>query len=197
MRFDKTGSVTDDLYVLGNSGNPVYLLDGPKPVLFDSGFTALAPWYEKDIRKILDGRSPAYLLITHSHFDHVGSAAYLKRLWPEMKIAASAETGQVLARPRALKLIRALNEKAGRMLTTWGVKQPFEGPFEPFELDQVLSSGQRLDVGGDLEIEAISTPGHTRDFMSYWVPGKRILVASEAAGCDDGAGRVWAEFLTD
>jgi glyoxylase-like metal-dependent hydrolase (beta-lactamase superfamily II) len=33
--------------------------------------------------------------------------------------------------------------------------------------------------------------------MSYWLPGRRILVASEAVGCDDGTGYIYTEFLVD
>jgi glyoxylase-like metal-dependent hydrolase (beta-lactamase superfamily II) len=41
-------------------------------------------------------------------------------------------------------------------------------------------------------VETIYTPGHTWDFLSYWIPEKKILVASEAAGCDG-----ISEFLVD
>ena len=51
MRFDKTGKVTTDFYVIGSSVMPVYLLDAPVPVLFDAGVTALAEIYVNDIKK--------------------------------------------------------------------------------------------------------------------------------------------------
>ncbi|MBW2342816.1 MAG: hypothetical protein JRF53_02160 [Deltaproteobacteria bacterium] len=38
---------------------------------------------------------------------------------------------------------------------------------------------------------------YTWDFMSYRVPEKRILAASEAMGCDDGSGCIFTEFPVD
>lgn len=33
--------------------------------------------------------------------------------------------------------------------------------------------------------------------MSYYIPGKRILIATEAAGCADPSGHIYTEFLID
>ncbi len=197
MRIDQTGKIVDGFYALGNSGGPVYLLDGSVPVLFDAGFTAFARAYEKDIKDILGGRTPAYLFLTHAHFDHVGAAGYLKSVWPEMRICGSVRAGEILGRSRAVELIRELNEEARQMIREWGVDSIYEAPFEPFDLDMTLSSDDTFELGKEYTLKAISTPGHTWDFMSYWVPEKKILVASEAVGTDDGTGYIQTEFLVD
>jgi glyoxylase-like metal-dependent hydrolase (beta-lactamase superfamily II) len=197
MRINQTGKIVDGFFALGNSGVPVYLLDGSVPVLFDAGFTAFARAYEKDIKNTLGGRLPAYLFLTHAHFDHVGAAGYLKSVWPEMQICGSERAGEILARSGAVELIRELNEEAGQLIRTWGVDSVYEGPFEPFELDMILSPDDTFDLGKEYTLRALSTPGHTWDFMSYWVPEKKILVASEAVGTDDGTGHIVTEFLVD
>ena len=177
---------------MGHAAAPVYLLDGPAPVLFDAGFTSLARVYEREIRKILDPRSPVYLLLTHTHWDHIGSAAYFKSLWPNMRIACSSQGQKILTRPGAIEQIKALNREAIAVLKTWGVNEVFKGQFESFNPDLVLDPGQRIKVGPNLSIQAIPTPGHTWDSSSYWVPERKILVAAEAAGCDGVC-----EFLVD
>jgi glyoxylase-like metal-dependent hydrolase (beta-lactamase superfamily II) len=73
----------------------------------------------------------------------------------------------------------------------------YDRPFEPFDLDLVLSHDQAIELDPDCHVKAIHTPGHTWDFLSYWVPEKKILVASEAIGCDDGSGYISTEFLVD
>jgi glyoxylase-like metal-dependent hydrolase (beta-lactamase superfamily II) len=197
MRINQTGKIVDGFFAVGNSGVPLYLLGGSVPVLFDAGFTALARAYEKDIKNILGGRSPAYLFLTHAHFDHVGAAGYLKSVWPEMQICGSERAGDILARNGAVKLIRELNEEAGQLIRTWGVDSVYEAPFEPFALDIILPPDATVKLGKEYTVRALSTPGHTWDFMSYWVPEKEILVASEAVGTDDGSGRIVTEFLVD
>jgi glyoxylase-like metal-dependent hydrolase (beta-lactamase superfamily II) len=120
MLITSSGKITDDFYVLGDPGVPVYLMDGDEPSLFDAGFTALAPLYERHIKKILGSRTPSYLFLTHSHFDHVGSASYFKKIWPGMKIAGSRRLQETLERPRALQLIRRLNREAAEAMRSWG-----------------------------------------------------------------------------
>ena len=91
MRIDRTGKIVDDFHVLGHSFAPIYFLDGPSPALFDAGFARLSRLYEQDIKDILGSHSPAYLFITHSHWDHVGAAGYFKNLWPELQIVGSRQ----------------------------------------------------------------------------------------------------------
>ena len=192
MRIDWTGKITNEFYVLGHASVPVYLLNGQAPILFDAGFTGLARVYEKGIREILGNRSPAYLFLTHAHWDHVGSAAHFKAVWPQIQVAGSAGTRDTLLRPNVIERIRALNKEAIDVLRTWGMTQVYEGRFESPVFDLALGPGQVIEPGPGLRVKAIPTPGHTRDFLSYWLPEKRILVAAEAAGCDDVA-----EFLVD
>jgi len=197
MRLDHTGQISDDFYVMGDPAMPVYLLDGPAPVLFDAGLTSLCRLYEEDIVKVLGNRSPAYLFLTHSHFDHIGAAAYLKTVYPKMRIAGSARTREILGRPKAVQLIRSLNQEAAQLMESLNRASIFKGPFEPFDLDLVLNSERTIELDPECNVKVIQTPGHTWDFLSYWIPEKKILVASEAVGCDDGSGYIFTEFLVD
>jgi len=195
MRFDKTGKVAKNFYILGSPHVPVYLLDGAAPVLFDAGLTALADIYVEEAGRVLNGRSPAYLCLTHSHFDHVGSASRLKAAWPEMRIIGSPKVDEVMGRPGAVDLITALNREGAEYLS-YSQEGVYKIHFEPFTRDGGLGGGEVIELGSG-RIEVIHTPGHTWDFMSYWIPEESILIASEAAGGSDARGYVFAEFLVD
>ena len=192
MRIDWTGKIIDEFYVLGHASVPVYLLDGPFPALFDAGFTGLAQVYEKGIREVLGTRSPSYLFLTHAHWDHIGSAAYFKAVWPQLQIVGSQRARDIVAQSNVFRRIGALNQEAIGALRSWGVPQVYEEKFEPPTFDEVMNPGQTIELGPGHSVKAIPTPGHTWDFLSYWVPENKILVASEAAGCDDVS-----EFLVD
>ena len=196
MKYLQTGEVFDGFHVVGNETVPVYLLDGPVPVLFDAGLTALGR-YEADIRRILGDRTPGYLFLTHSHFDHIGAAAHLKSVYPAMKIAGSKRTQEILQRDKAVQLIRSLNQEAAESLESLNQGSIYEDPFESFDLDVKLKGGEIIELDPDCHIEVLNAPGHTWDFISYWVPEKKLLIASEAVGCDDGSGYIFAEFLVD
>ena len=192
MRINWTGEIADGFHVLGHSATPIFLLDGPAPLLFDAGFTGLWHLYEKAIKNVLGNRSPAFLFLTHSHWDHVGTAAYLKEIWPEMKIAGSLKSSRILARKGALSQIKTLNQGALGVLRSWGLREIYEGEFKPFTLDVVLEDGQRMEIKKGLTVEVIAVPGHTWDSTAYFIRERKILVAGEAAGCDGVC-----EFLVD
>ncbi len=197
MIFDARGQVEPGFHVLGAREVPSYLLDAERPVLFDAGFTCLGGFYERDVRSILDGRRPHMLLLTHVHFDHCGAVSRLKRAFPDMRVAASPRAAEIVRSPKAVSLIRLLNEQATELGRGMNVEGLDEDPFQPFEVDVILEHGDTVDLGGGRRLSVIATPGHTRDFLSYHEPGSGLLVASEAAGCADSTGYIFTEFLVD
>lgn len=180
----------------GPPGVPVYLLDGPEPALFDAGNSVLASLYIQDVQQILGHRSPARLFITHSHFDHLGAAWYLKQKWPGLRVAASAKTKEILAKPRAVQVMTDLSRAAGQAIREWGVAGVEDTPFQPVAIDDVLTPGHQTSLAGGRTVHVLATPGHTWDFISYWIPEEKILIASEAAGCED-YGHIATQFLVD
>lgn len=197
MKIRQTGSITDGLFMAGHPGIPVYVLDADRPVVIEGGMAFMAAHYTRDALAFLGGRTPSMCLLTHSHFDHCGAVSYLKRQFPGMDILASQRAREVFDRPNALRLMRELNDAAAGMaadLTFPAGTLPF---FEPFCLDGTLTDGETIALADNLSVQVISTPGHTRDSLSYYIPEKRILFASEAVGLPDQTGYIYIDCLVD
>ena len=167
MIIQETGEICNGFYVIGSAGVPVYLLDGPVPVLFDAGLTAGSFLYEAGIRQVLGERVPEYLFLTHSHFDHVGSASHFKEVWPDLKVVGSVRCSEVLQKPKAVKLIRDLNFEGAKLIKDAGLEPINEKGFESFGLNILVQSDQTIELAPGLSVKALNTPGHTWDFMSY------------------------------
>lgn len=197
MIITRKGIVADNFYVVGVPEMPVYLLDGEKPVLFEASLSAIGPVLVAEVRKMLGDRSPEMLFLTHVHFDHCGSAAYLKKTFPDMKIAASQKAAEILTRPNALSHMARLNESAAEVIKGWHPDITQTTAFEPFQLDRVLADGERIELEAGSTVEVIAAPGHTWDSLSYYLPERKILIASESTGCVDNTGEVITEFLAD
>ncbi|MFH0976484.1 MAG: MBL fold metallo-hydrolase [Spirochaetota bacterium] len=200
MIFSNTGLVAENFYVLGDAHFPAYLFDGPEPVIFEAGVTAAGKLYENEIRAILGERQPKYLFITHVHWDHCGAVSYLKSIFPSLMVAASGKAREILSRNSAQKLMTDLNRYAESIIASTVTVNPslvLHEEFRPFTIDLTVYDGQVIKFAGNNTIEVIATPGHTRDLMSYYIPEKKVLVTSEAAGCLDSNNKIIPEFLAD
>jgi glyoxylase-like metal-dependent hydrolase (beta-lactamase superfamily II) len=136
----------------------------------------------------------SYLFLTHSHFDHSGAAPFLKRKIPGLKVAASKLAAEVFVRPNAIQLIQSLSK---------GMEEKFrpqignaEVAFQGLELDRVLEDGDEITLEDGTQIQAIATPGHTRDALSYYIPRLKALVCGEAMGTLDRSFNARATFLS-
>ena len=90
------------------------------------------------------------ILITHCHFDHIGAVAPVARATGAPVYCPEIEV------PLLSDIMR------------W-VPQGF-GPFESWEPEHTVAGGERLQLAG-LDIEVLSTPGHSPGHVTYALPG--------------------------
>ncbi|MFP3981833.1 MAG: MBL fold metallo-hydrolase [Desulfobacterales bacterium] len=197
MIVQNTGVVTPELRVLGAVQLPAFLVDAEFPAVIDAGMSCMADRYVREIRHALNGRHPARLFLTHTHYDHIGAAAGLKKAFPEMEICCSAAGCEVLKRPRAIKTIRELNREGAGYMEKMGEPVSEAAEFETFAVDRPISDGDTFVLSSGMHLQAIATPGHTRDAMSFYVPEKKMLFTGEAAGVMSDKGYIFSEWLAD
>ena len=197
MIIKNAGKIIEGLYLVGPPAMPIYLLDGEKPAIFDAGLAFLGKIYADGIRQILGRRNLHYCFLTHSHFDHCGSVAVLKKSFPALKVVASEKTKNVLGRPNALALIRNLTQASEQLAQSIGIELAEFERFESLGVDLTLKDGEFIELSRDLTVQVLETPGHTRDCLSYFIPQKKVLLCSEAAGIPDATGYIVSEALVD
>ncbi len=197
MKKQAKGQVHERIYAIPNSWYPIYIVRGEeKNLLIDAGVNLLGPRYLSLIEEILgnSGRLDD-LFLTHSHYDHVGAAAYLKRHIPGLKIGAHERVAGLLAKPSVLKMMNGLSANHVELLKYNTAGEDLT--LAPFDVDIILKEGDEFDLGG-LSCHVYETPGHTRDSLAFYFPEIKTLFPSEAVGVLQGetGSNMQVEFLT-
>jgi glyoxylase-like metal-dependent hydrolase (beta-lactamase superfamily II) len=194
MIIEKAGKIIDGLYALSDIDLPAYLVAAETPSLFDAGITFMGPSYLKEIRRYLgDENRLHWLFITHAHFDHSGTAPYLKRHIPGLKVAASRLGSEFFKKPNVVSLIQSLSRDFEEQHKTLFGSENIR--FDGLEVDRILEDGETVDLGGGWTFQVIATPGHTRDGVSFYFPNIKALICGEAAGVPDRNFKIHPEFL--
>ena len=96
--------LTDRVFLLGNPYVSIYLIKGDRySVLVEAGLSITAPQIVNQIKHLgIDPSSLKYLIITHTHADHVMGAPLIKKAYPNIKIAGVAEAAKLLSRKKII-----------------------------------------------------------------------------------------------
>jgi hydroxyacylglutathione hydrolase len=120
------------------------------------------------------------ILLTHTHFDHIGAVAPVARA-----------TGAEVWVPELEKGVLAdINSY---------VPWPEFGPFEDYDAEHTVSGGERLELAG-FDIDVIFTPGHSPGHVTYSIADERAIFSGDvlfqgSVGRVDLPGGDWGTLL--
>jgi 2-aminobenzoylacetyl-CoA thioesterase len=190
------GQLHERIIAVPNSWYPIYIVTGDdKNLLVDAGINLLGPRYYASIGEALgDPGLLNYLFITHSHYDHLGAAHYLKNRIPGIKIGAHKRVAGLLCKESVLKMMNRLSMNHDILFkyNTGGE----DLAIKPFGIEYTLKQGDEFDLGG-LTCRVYEVPGHTKDSLAFYLPEIKALFPGEAAGVLQGENReMQVEFLS-
>ena len=104
------------------------------------------------------GATVEAILLTHTHFDHVGAVAHLARATgapvtcPKLEVAVLADINSFVF--------------------------PGFGPYESYDADATVEGGETLQVAG-LELEVVFTPGHSPGHVTFAAVEEQVLFSGD------------------
>ncbi|MCQ2055983.1 MAG: MBL fold metallo-hydrolase [archaeon] len=174
------------------SGGECFLITTEdKAALVDTGFAVGANHVVNNIEKILYGRNLDYVILTHSHYDHVSGIPLIRKNWPNAKILSASHAAEVFRRPGAIKIMEHMNYAAAQMLKK---KISFNIDLSCLQTDIVIGNGDVIDLGST-KFEVIEAPGHTWDSLAFWCKSENLMISCETMGVPSGKNSVLPAYL--
>jgi glyoxylase-like metal-dependent hydrolase (beta-lactamase superfamily II) len=149
VRMLTVGPVQENAYIVRLPGEPRAFMVDPG----DEGPRLLEALQANGVAEL------EAILLTHTHFDHIGAVAEVAR----------ATGAPVYVPEREIEMLRDPNAY---------LRLPGFGPFEGHEAEHTVSGGETLDLAG-LPIEVTFTPGHSVGHVSYGIPEHGALFSGD------------------
>jgi glyoxylase-like metal-dependent hydrolase (beta-lactamase superfamily II) len=143
------GPVAENCFILRRDGSETGLIVDPG----EEGDRLLGALAELGITNL------EAILLTHTHFDHVGAVAPVAKATgapvycPELEVPVLADI---------------------MSFVPW----PGFGPFESYDADETVAGGERLELAG-FEIDVLHTPGHSPGHVTYSIPDEVALFSGD------------------
>ena len=186
--------VPEPIYrVTGGNGGESYLMIGSeKTALLDCGMACWSRELISNIHEMLDasGRPLDYVLMSHTHYDHIGALPYITDEWPDVTVCGAAKAVQVFGSEDARRTMRELGDNAADL---------YGADFGPVKtdglrIDKVMNDGDEISLG-DLKAVFYESKGHTDCSASYMIEPMMVLFLSESVGQYEGPGRMNVSVL--
>ena len=176
--------LSKNITLLGSEIFNLYLIKGETYAIIEGGVSGIIYSFLSQLKQLdVPPESITYLVILHSHFDHMMVFPFLKERYPWMKIVSSELNRATFSSERIVGKIFDSDRKMTLALRERGLisDAPSLPPYTSFPLDISVEEGSILDLGKGIRIKFIETPGHAPDGLSAYQE-EGILFCSDGAG---------------
>lgn len=157
-----------------------YLIEGPAPVLIETGSQSSIATLLAALDSLgLGAADLSAVVVTHIHLDHAGGVGDVARAFPKATVYVHEKGARHLADPT--KLVNSAALVYGDLLDS------LYGRLDPTPMDRihVLEDGELITVGPGNQLVAVDSPGHAKHHLGLHHVGDAasgILFAGDAVG---------------
>lgn len=183
MWIKEPGTVTERIEFLGRPELCSYLVKGDTYALLGGAMAHVIPDMLTQLNDLeVDLERIRYLVILHSHYDHLGMAPYLVKQWPWLTVAISEVGARILTNQKAMKVIQGYNNSMLQTTNSVDQIEPLNLAKEGFPIQFIVNGGMELDLGNRVKLQVIDVPGHSVCSIAVYFPREYALFPSDSIG---------------
>ena len=177
----EVSQLTDSVWLYKVGIVNYYLYKGEKVVLYEAGLSCTA----SKLLEELDV-APDYLIVPHSHFDHVCGVSLIAEMYPEVKVVAHEKVKGLTSKEKVLKAWASDDLQLCK--NYFGVEE--EVDVSKIRIDLVVKEKDKVS-----DIEILETPGHSPDCISAYLRKENVLLVSDSLGFPLSSGKILPMFF--
>ena len=154
-----------------------YLIEGPDPVLVETGSQTSVPALLDALERLGVGADDlAGVAVTHIHLDHAGGVGDVAKAFPNATVYVHEKGARHLADPT--RLVDSASRVYGRLL------DDLYGRLEPTPASRlhVLTDGEEVAVSPSRVLTTVDSPGHAKHHLALHDSQSGILFVGDAVG---------------
>jgi len=178
-------TVTSNFYQLGTPSFPAYLSMGEDGMIIEGGTGPTSNIIVKQIEALgIDPQHIKYIVLTHTHADHIGAVPHLKIRWPHLKILASSRGANALSSEGTLKEFLVVDGNIAKLMKGKGEITELPPPLTNynFEVDTIVDEGDRIDLGSGIGWTVYNVPGHSPCHIALYEEKEDTLIIGDTTG---------------
>lgn len=191
--------LTDQVGLFGDGFSNFFVVGDKEAALVECGTSAAALIFAEQWAEVEDKPNIKYIVMLHSHFDHMCGISQLKKLFPEAQVVASQVAQKLMSKERIVKLMFDYDTVVTESYLREGFinqkPEAFRG--ETVQIDLVVGEGDFLQLGDGLRLKFLDAPGHSACSMAAYVEEEQVMLVSDAAGFRSDTGQMSPVFFQD
>jgi len=149
----KPVQVSSHLFQLGTPAFPAYLSMGEEGMIIEGGTGPTFLIMVDQIKSLgIDSERIKYIVLTHTHPDHIGAVPHFQRAWPHIKLLTSSIGAKILSKTELFKQFQLVDLGIAQLMKAKAEIHALPAPIKDytFKVDSVVKEGDRIDLGAAL-----------------------------------------------
>lgn len=177
--------LTTHFFRLGTPDFPAYLSIGEEGMIIEGGTGPTYPIMVDQIASLgIDPQDIKYIVLTHTHPDHIGAVPHFQRAWPHIKLLVSPIGAQILGKTELFKEFQLTDLGIAQLMKAKAEIDTLPEPIEnyAFNVDLVVKEGDRIDLGAGIVWDIYDTPGHSPCHIALFEEKEGTLALGDTTG---------------